>query len=79
MLTEHMAAAIDMNPELEPLLCQTYADEIARQTGASHVVLYQVQHNLSTVAQVRAGRRLDDPVTFMHRVAGEYSYPETAP
>lgn len=74
MLTEHMAATIAMQPELEELLVKTYADEIARQTGAKHVVLSRVEHELSSPAQVRAGRRLDDPVTFNQRQIGSFSY-----
>ena len=40
----------------------------------SHLVLYEVFHELSTPEQVRAGRHLDDPVTFQQRVLGEFDY-----
>ena len=74
MLTEHMAATIDSRPELEALLLKTYAGEIARSTKADRVVLYRVWHELSSTAQVRAGRRLDDPVTYYQDVVGDYSF-----
>lgn len=75
MLTEHMAASVGARPEIEELLVQTYADEIARQTGARKVLIYEVEHELSWPVQVRAGRHLDDPVTYFNYPLGEYEYP----
>ena len=74
MLTEHMAATVSVRPDMADALAETYANEIARQTGARHVVLYEVNHSLSSPEQVRAGRHLDDPVTYWQELIGEYAY-----
>lgn len=75
MLTEHMAASVGARPEIEELLVETYATEIGRQTGASKVLIYEVEHELSRTYQVLAGRHLDDPVTYFNYPLGDYEFP----
>lgn len=78
MLTEHMAGTIGARPELEGLLVETYAAEVARRTNAEHVLLYEVEHELSWPEQVLAGRHLDDPVTYYYTPLGEFDFsPQT--
>ena len=74
MLTEHMVSTVGARPELEDLLVETYAREIARQTGADRIFLYEVEHELSWPSQVLAGRHLDDPVTYINFPLAEYDF-----
>lgn len=74
LLTETMGLTLQARPDLKPLITRTYASEIARQTGAAEVVVSQVQHDLSTPAQVRSGRRIDDPITYNELWLGEFKW-----
>jgi hypothetical protein len=69
MLTEHMN---DAPEEVERLWHESYAEQIARETGARRVALIQQTHKLSTVERVRGGGRLDDSECYDERELGVF-------
>ena len=78
MLTEHMTATLQQRPELEKLMAETYAHQLHRKTGANDIVLSRVWHELSSPAQVLAGRRIDDPLTYEEELLGEFNWEVTS-
>jgi hypothetical protein len=78
VLTEQFGALGRSNPDWQKLAAKTFAAEIAKQHQANQVSLSQVQHELSTAAQVRAGRPIDDPLTYNELWLGDFRW-DTAP
>ncbi|WP_231753245.1 hypothetical protein [Rosistilla carotiformis] len=74
LLTEQMAALFRARPDLKPLIVHSFAAQIARQQQATAVTMSQVQHELSTPDQVRAGRAIDDPITYNELWLGEFKW-----
>lgn len=74
LLTEQMAALGQQRPDLKPLIVETFARQIARQHHSRAITVSQVQHELSTPAQVRAGRPIDDPITYNELWLGEFQW-----
>jgi hypothetical protein len=77
MLTEHMAAQMNQRPAVTPLLVKTYANQLRQETGAAELVLSMVYHDLSSPAEVLAGRPIDDPSTYTETPLGEFNWTET--
>ena len=74
VLSEQFAGVGNAGPELKKLATEAFATEIARQRQATHVVISQVQHELSSPAQVRSGRAIDDPITYNEMWLGEFTW-----
>jgi hypothetical protein len=69
MLTEHMR---DAPEELQELWYRSYAEEIARETGATLVRLTRQTHLLPSMDRVRGGGQLTDPEGYEDHPLGEF-------
>lgn len=76
MLTEAMPRIDLVDPELYPLLVDSYARRIGERYDAETVDLYRVTHTLTSADRFLAGGRLDDPETYVEEHLGSFQWPD---
>lgn len=69
MLSEFLGG---VEPGRRSRICETYARNLCKRTGASKVTLSLISHSLATREQVLAGVKLDDPVSYSEEPLGTY-------
>src|SRR5262249_8451040 len=70
MLTEFLGNCPD---DVRPLVERAIARNLCRETGAARVSLFRIFHDTASVADVLAGRSLNDHASFTEELLGSYT------